>query len=57
MLGNCQAFFRESEYCEHLLTIHAGKPVEKLIDRRARFKILKKGFNRYPRVFESPNAA
>ena len=56
-LGNCQTFFRESEYGEHLLTIDARKPVEKLIDCRPGFQILKKGFHRYPRVFESASTA
>ena len=55
-LGNCQAFFGEREYREHLLAIHPRKPVEKLIDRRSGFQIFKKGFHRDPRVFESPGA-
>lgn len=40
-----------------MLAIHAGKPVEKLIDGRPGFQILKKSFHRYPGVFESPGAA
>jgi hypothetical protein len=55
--GNCQTFFRESKHGEHLLASHAWKPLEKLIHGRARFQIFKKGFYRYPRVFESPSAA
>ncbi len=56
-LGNCQTFFSKSEDGEHLLAIHARKPVEKLIDCHPGFQILKKGFYRYPRVLESPGAA
>jgi len=56
-LGSCQTFFRESENGEDLLAIHARKPLEKLIDCCPGFQILKKGFHRHPRVFESPGAA
>src|SRR6266496_3246707 len=56
-LGNGQTFFRESKYCEHLFTVHAGKPLEELIDCRPGLQILKKRFHRHPRVFESPSPA
>ena len=56
-MSNCEAFAGEFQNGFDLLFRHAGKPFEKLADRRAVFEIVEERLNRDPRAAKSPRAA
>jgi hypothetical protein len=56
-LSTLVSIFGECENLEHLFAIYPGKPLQKLINRRAGFEIFEQRLHWDARPFESPRAA